>query len=502
MEEKAGKKKRKMLNSFTILFIITAIIAVLSWVIPAGMYELDADGNFISGTYHAVESNRQGLWDVFSAPIRGMLGTDKTDGAIEVSLFILIVGGFLGVVTETGAIDAGIAAIIKNNREHMTRLIWILMAIFAIGGSTYGMAEETMAFYPLLIPLMVGVGLDALVAVAVILVGSGLGVLSSTVNPFATAIASDMAGISMAQGIVLRTIFLVVTYVIGAWYVSSYAKKVQENNANSYISDQMEADRKKWKVKSIEGITGKQKAVLGLFVLTFIIMIVSLIPWADIFEGFTFFGDLHEKILSTPILGHIVGQSSLPFGTWYLVEISMLFFMMSIVIGIVYGINEERFVKVFIDGVKDLLSVALICAVARGIQVVMNDGLITATVLNWGERGLSGLSEGVFTALTFLFYLPMSFLIPSTSGLAAATMGIMAPLGEFAGVAKDIVITAYQAASGIINLITPTSGVVMGALAIANIEITTWWKFLRNLIIIITVLSVALLIAGALLGIG
>lgn len=494
-------KKRKMLNAFTMLFILTALVAVLSWIIPAGTYQTDADGNFIAGTYEAVKRTPQGLWDLFSAPIRGFLGTDKTEGAVQVALFILMVGGFLGVVNETGAIDAGIASTIKNSKNTNV-LIWILMGIFALGGSTYGMAEETMAFYPLLIPLMVGVGMDALVAVAIVLVGSGLGVLSSTVNPFATVIASDMAGISTADGIVLRLVFLVVTYIIGALYVSRYANRVKENPKNSLIADQIEADKQKWSSdEDIPAPTGKQKGVLWLFGLTFAIMILSLIPWAELRENWTFFETVTEKLHGMYFVGDLIGKSIPPFGTWYLVEISALFLLMSIVIAAFYGINEGRFVEVFLEGVNDLISVALICAIARGIQVVMNDGQITATVLHWGEQSLAGLSKGVFTTLTFLFYIPMSFLIPSTSGLAAATMGIMAPLGQFAGVAESIVVTAYQAACGIVNLITPTSGVVMGALAIANIDLGVWWKFMRNLIIIVFVLSIVLLLAGAYLGI-
>ena len=178
--EETKKKKFQMPSSFTILFILTAIVAVLTWLVPAGQYDLDDAGNFIQGTYHTVEASRQGLVDLVGAPIYGMLGKEGTDGAIQVSLFILMVGGFLGVVTETGAIDAGISSLIKHRKDSVNKLIWILMFVFALGGSTYGMAEETMAFYPILIPLMVSVGMDALVAVAVVLVGSGLGCLLYT----------------------------------------------------------------------------------------------------------------------------------------------------------------------------------------------------------------------------------------------------------------------------------------------------------------------------------
>ncbi len=495
------KRKFKMPTSFTILFIIIVLTAILTWLIPAGQYDLNADGEVLSGTYHLVDAAPQGIWDVLAAPFIGMIGNEATGGAIEISLFILVIGGFLAVVTETGAIDAGISAVIKKNEKNMGRLIWILMFIFALGGSTYGMAEETMPFYALLIPLMVTVGFDSLTAVAVVLVGSGMGVLASTVNPFATGIASAMAGIGLAEGIFPRLVFFLVMYFLGASYVSRYANRVQADPKNSLIYEKMEDQKKEFAVKeNMEAMTSKQRTVLILFGLSFAIMIVGLIPWSDLFPSFTFFEDIYYSMQDTPVIGALIGQSFLPFGWWYLNEITVLFFVMSIIIAFVYGIPEDRYIHVFLEGTKDLLSVALICAVARGIQVVMNDGQITATVLYWGEQLLSGLSEGIFIVVTYIFYIPLSFLIPSTSGLAAATMGIMAPLGTFAGVAESLIITAYQSASGLVNLITPTSGVVMGAMAIAGLEITTWWKFMSKLLVMIFAASAVLLVVFALLG--
>lgn len=494
-------KKFKMPNSFTTLFIIIILVAVMTWIIPAGQYEV-ADGNFVPGTYEQIEQAPQGIWEVLAAPVLGLLGTEATEGAIEVSLFIMVVGGFLAIVNKTGAVDAGIATLIRGGEENVNRLIWVLMFVFALGGSTYGMAEETMAFYPLLIPLMVTVGMDSLTAVAVILVGSGVGVLSSTVNPFATGVASQMANISMADGMLLRILFFIITYLMGAFYVSRYAKRVRADNSNSYIADKMEQQKEEFSVESDTAeLTTKQKVILVLFTLTFIIMILGLVPWSDLLGRASFFENMHETLLGVPILGNLAGQSSIALGQWYLVEITILFFAMSILIAIVYGINESVFVDTFLEGMKDLVTVAMITAVARGIQVIMNDGQITATVLHWGELALSGVSEGIFTVFTYLFYIPMSFLIPSTSGLAAATMGIMGPLGQFAGVGEAIVVTAYQAASGIINLITPTSGVVMGALAIADIDWGTWLKFMGKLLGLLVTVSIGLLLIGTYLNI-
>lgn len=501
------KKGFKMPSSFTVLFLIIALMAVLTWIIPAGQYQKDENGNLIAQTYEQVDSNKQGFYEVVMAPVNGLLGKNtvlnegaeneisiSTDGAIQVSFFILMVGGFLGVVTETGALDVGIASVVKKYKGREKSLIPVLMILFALGGTTYGMAEETMAFYPLLIPVMLTVGFDTVTAISIVLIGSQVGCLASTVNPFATGVASDAAGISIADGIVWRLVFFIVTLAISIVYVHRYASVIEKDPSKSYVYASREADLAHFAVQeSAAELSGKQRSVLGLFALTFIIMVLSLIPWGDF--DIHVFETINDTLVGIPVVGTLFGHMA-PLGTWYFPEITMLFLMMAILVGMVYGIKEDRFITVFMNGVADLLGVALICAVARGIQVVMNDGLITATILNWGEQGLSGLSSQLFIILTYIFYLPMSFLIPSTSGLAGATMGILAPLGEFANVPKHLVITAFQAASGILNLITPTSGIVMGALAIGRIDITTWWKYIGKLIALLFVASIAILVVA------
>ena len=500
MEESQQKKKRlKMPSSFTVLFLIIVVIAILSWIVPAGTYDFDNAGNIISGTYHTVDQNPQGLWDVFMAPVKGMIGAEGTDGAIEVSLFILIIGGFLGVVNKTGALDTGIAQVVKNFKGKEKMLIPVLMFIFALGGTSYGMAEETVAFYPLIIPVMVAVGFDTIVAVSVVLLGAGVGVLASTVNPFATGVASQSLGIGLGEGILWRLIFFVVSYVIAVLYVYRYATKVEKDQTKSLVYEDHEANLKKFSVKEqTEEMTGKQKVVIVLFSLSFIVMVISLIPWSTLRDNWTFFETLNTWLMNLPVIGTVLGQQMVALGDWYFMEITMLFLMMAIVIGVLYRIPEEEIVSSFIEGAAELLSVALIVALARGIQVVMNEGMITATILHLGEQSLSSLSPVLFSILTYVFYIPMSFLIPSTSGLAAATMGIMGPLGTFADVPQHLVVTGYQAASGIVNLITPTSGVVMGALAIAGIELTTWWRFTAKLLVLLFIASCVILGVGAL----
>lgn len=492
-EEK--KRSFRIPSSYTVLFIIIAIMAVLTWFIPAGAYETAKDGGVISGTYKTVASNPQGFFDILMAPVRGMLGVEGTDGAIQVSFFILMVGGFLGVVNKTGALDTGIASVVRKNKGREKMLIAILIPLFALGGSTYGMGEETMAFYPLLIPVMIAVGFDSIVAVAIILIGSQIGCLASTINPFATGVAADAAGVSIADGMIWRIIQWFILVGMSIWFVYNYASKIEKDPSKSLVADKAEEHKEFFQLQnSGEELSKRQRNVLTIFTLTFVIMILSLIPWEEF--GIKLFTNINTWLTTMPILGGAIGKTMGAFGTWYFPEITMLFIMMGVLVAIVYRMSEDDFLSSFLTGAGEFLGVAIICAIARGIQVIMNGGMITATILHWGETGLSGLSSQVFIILAYIFYLPMSFLIPSTSGLAGATMGIMAPLGQFSNVPAHLVITAFQSASGILNMISPTSAIVMGALALGRVDLGTWWKFIGKFIVMVMLVSVLLLVVA------
>jgi uncharacterized ion transporter superfamily protein YfcC len=494
-------KKFRMPSSYSILFLIIIAVAAGTWFIPAGQYEVTDDGQYVAGTYRQVESTRQGAWEVFMSPVRGMLGTSSTPGAIEVSFFIMIFGGFLGVVTRTGAIDAGIASMITGAGGREKRLIPILMVIFALGGTSYGMSEETIAFYPLLVPMMLSAGFDTITAVAVILLGAGVGCLGSTINPFATGIASQSAGISPGVGIGWRALIFVVSLTVSIAYVYRYAVRIQADRSASVVADVWDDDVKFFSRsnKDVSAVTPVQKRVLWLFGITFVIMVSSLIPWTAINERFTIFESITESLKGIPVLGDLLGQGMIPFGDWYFREITMLFLIMSIVIGKVGGMKEYDIADAIVEGAKDLVGVAFVVGLARGIQVVMNDGQLTATVLHWGEVGLAGLPRPVFAVLSFLFYIPMTFLIPSTSGLASATIPIMAPLSVLCGVPAHVMVTIYQTAAGVVNLATPTYAVVMGALALGHVSYDRWLRFVTKLLaillavnlVIVAVMSVA-----------
>lgn len=488
-----SKKKFQMPTAYTILISIILAVAVLTWVIPAGQYDLvdptSSKQQPIPGTYHVVESNPQGLWEIINAPISGFADAN------DIALFVLVIGGFLGVIMKTGAIDAGIGNIVRKLKGKEKLMIPILMIAFSLGGTSFGMAEETIAFYPLIIPVFIAAGYDTITAVSTVMLGAGIGVLNSTVNPFATGVASGFAGISIGDGIFFRLIMLTIQLTIAIIYVMKYAEKVKNDPTKSVVADLKEENEKHFlshdseKQDEILELTPKRKIILCLFSLSFVVMVLGVIPWAYKFNV-TIFESLNNAISSIPGIG-----SPVALGDWWFGEMTVLFLVSSVICGKVYGMKEKEIVSAFVAGARDLLGVALIVGVSRGISIVMDAGGMTQTVLFWGEQSLAGLGKIPFLIFTYIFYLPMSFLIPSTSGLATLSMPIMAPMGEFAGVAKNLVVTAYQSASGIMNLITPTSAVVMGGLTIARVDYTKWVKYitpLLGLIFATTVLGLAI----------
>ena len=470
----AAKPGFRFPSAFTILFGLIILVAVLTWIIPAGQYARvpsEALGKDIpvAGSYAPTEANPQGVFDVILAPIAGFYNPDSyAANAIDVSLFVLIIGGFIGVVTATGAIDAGIGRAMVRLKGRENWMIPFLMALFALGGTTYGMAEETLAFYVLLIPVMIAAGYDAVVAVAVILLGAGVGVLGSTINAFSTVIASDAAGVTFADGLVLRLIILGVAWLVTVAFVMRYAARVKADPSKSLVFDKKAANEAHFlggKAKEEVTFTGLHQIVLILFALTFAVMI-----WGVSSQG------------------------------WWMAQMSGLFLIAAIVIGIIARLGEARLVETFVNGARDLLGVALIIGLARGIVVVMDAGHITDTILHSAETSVAGLPKVAFINVIYWIEVGMSFLVPSTSGLAVLSMPILAPVADFAGVKRELVVTAFATASGVVNLITPTSAVVMGGLAIARVPYERWLRFIWPLLLALTIIIMVALSAAVLVG--
>ena len=481
-----AKKKRGMPSSFTILLALLAIVAVITVI--------------VSGTSGG-EVTAARLSDFCTAPILGFAD------ALPVCLFVMILGGFLGMMTETGALDNGIAVLVQKLKGNEIMLIPVLMLIFSLGGTTYGMCEETVPFYALLAATMMAAGFDPMVGAATVLLGAGCGCLGSTVNPFAVGAAVDAltgVGIEVNQSIIigLGAVLWIVTTAMSIVFVMSYAKKVKADKGSTILSMQELKDAEEAHGKAASEVhkevklTGRQKGVLIAFAFTFVVMIVGFIPLADLNEGVANFfdaGAVYDADGNTVVQGWSALITGLPIGQWYFDEASTWFFLMAILIGIIGGLSEKQIVNTFITGAADMMSVVLVIALARGISVLMANTGLDVYVLDAAANALAGLSGVIFAPMSFLVYFGLSFLIPSTSGMATVSMPIMGPLAVKLGFSPEVMVMIFSAAIGVVNLFTPTSGAIMGGLALAKIEWTTWLKFALKLIVALSVVCAIIL---------
>lgn len=487
-----AKKKRGMPSSFTILLALLAIVAVITVI--------------VSGTSGgAVTAAR--LSDFCTAPIKGFAD------ALPVCLFVMILGGFLGMMTETGALDNGIAVLVQKLKGNEIMLIPVLMLIFSLGGTTYGMCEETVPFYALLAATMMAAGFDPMVGAATVLLGAGCGCLGSTVNPFAVGAAVDAltgVGIEVNQSIIigLGAVLWIVTTAMSIFFVMNYAKKVKADKGSTILSMQELKDAEEAHGKAASEVhkevklTGRQKGVLIAFAFTFVVMIVGFIPLADLNEGVANFfdaGAVYDADGNAVVQGWSALITGLPIGQWYFDEASTWFFLMAILIGIIGGLSEKQIVNTFITGAADMMSVVLVIALARGISVLMANTGLDVFVLDAAANALAGLSGVIFAPMSFLVYFGLSFLIPSTSGMATVSMPIMGPLAVKLGFSPEVMVMIFSAAIGVVNLFTPTSGAIMGGLALAKIEWTTWLKFALKLIVALSVVCAIILTVACVL---
>ena len=472
----AKKKSKVMLSSYTIIMILIIFLAILSHVLPDATF---VDGNIVngSGTVGAT------LSQVLMAPILGF------ENAVDVAIFIMILGGFLKIIDKTKALETGIKVLVQKLKGKELWLIPILMSIFSICGTTYGMLEETVGFYVLLAATMFAAGMDPLVGSAVILLGAGSGVLGSTINPFATGVALDALpeGMKVNQGflILIATVLWLTTYAISTFFVLMYAKKVKKDKGSTILSlrEQQQAEKKFGKYveasKEKAKLTGKQKITLLLFGLTFIIMIIGFIPWNDFnitfFDGFT---------------GWLTGSS---LGNWYFYESALWFAIMSIIISIVNGYGEKDFVDTFVDGADDMIGVILVIAVARGASVLMGQTHLDNYIIYNATEVLSKLPELLFVPLNYILHILLSILVPSSSGLATLSTPIVVPLSVSLGYNPEVTIMTLVAANGLVNLITPTCGAIMGGLALAKVEYPTWVKWALKVVAVIAVANIVIL---------
>ena len=487
MAKPAKRSKRKLsLSAFTIILLLTFVLAIITQFLPEAKFvgEEIVDG---SGVVKAT------LYNTLLSPILGFAD------AIDIAIFILVLGAFLKVVNTTHAIETGIEVLIKKLKGNELILIAVLMFIFSIGGTTYGMLEETVGFYAILAVAMVAAGMDTIVSSAVVLLGAGSGVLGSTVNPFAVGVAVDALpdGIAVNQGIIigLGVILWIITYLISMFFVVRYAKKIIKKKGSTFLSLQEQKAMKEAygntnKSKEVPKLSGRQKATLWLFLITFIVMIVGFIPWEDF--GVTIFANIQAALEGVPVLGKLA-NGFVPLGGWYFQESTLWFLIMTIVIGIIAGLNEHELVDTIIDGADDMVGVILIIAVARGTSILMMQTHLDNYIIFNASKGLSHVPAYIFAPLNYLLHVGLSILVPSSSGLATLSTPIIGPLSASVGYSVETTLMSMVAANGLVNLFTPTCGAIMGGLELAKVEYTTWLKWVGKVVLTILVVNIIIL---------
>lgn len=495
--EVPGRKRKFVFPSaLTVLAVVTVAVWLLAFLVPSGQYDRNGEGAPVEGTYHRVSSGQSfvdRLNDLFLSPVNGLYGIqdEKTSlvapdntgslyGSAGVFLFVLAIGAFITVVFATGALDRGIGRLAHRLRERGALLIAGVMVVFSVLGTVEGFAEETLGFYGLIVPLMLALGYDRMTAVGAIILGAGVGVLCSTVNPFATGVASSAAGISLGDGIVLRFAMWIVLTGVTVAYVIRYARRVRRDPQRS-LSGFLPGDREQSAAAVGEPpeLTRLHKAVLAVTGLVFAFMIFSVVPWSSALTG---------KADATPY-GFELG--------WSFPQLAALFLCAAVLVGLVARMGEQKLSSTIVQGAADFVSPALVILLARGVTTIMNNTKITDTVLHSIESLVKGTSSGVFAIIVFVVNLPLAFLIPSTSGHATLAMPILAPLADFAGVSRAVVVTAWEAASGWMNLWVPTTAVTIGGVALAKVGYDRYLRFVWPLLAILFLLICVFVALGA-----
>lgn len=503
------KRKHAFPSAYTVIVIVLIMVQALTFFIPSGKYSTleyssgnnsfvitDAKGKtkkepatkktldkykikiklskFKDGTiyrpaaipnsYHRIKKPKRGVFGTINqfltAQVKGI------SDSVDIIIFILILGGVIGIVNATGAMDAGMKRLSEVLKGKQKWLIIIVTTLIALGGTTFGLAEETIAFYPILIPIFLLAGYDTLTAVAAVYLGTAIGTMSSTINPFSTVIASNAAGITFTDGMPLRLLMWVTAVGISIAYTIHYGEKVRKDPSKSLIADQMESDREKFLDTDMDEkkeFTIRQKLALIIFALGFVVMI-----W---------------------------GVQQLG---WYFTEIAVVFLAVTYVLAFVVGLGEKKFVESFVSGAADLLGVALTVGLARSVGIVMENSYVSDTIMNYFSNQISGMNNVLFICVLFFVYVILGFFIQSSSGLAVLSMPIMAPLADVVGIDRSMIIDAYNWGQGLIGLIAPT-GLILVSLSMVNIGFDKWIKFVFKLLVTIIILILVFLSVGVLI---
>ena len=466
-ESSKGIKQFKVPHVSAIIFALMVIFAVLTWIVPSGSYqrqEVNGREVTVAGTYEQSEKTyideetgdevdlRQGVFDVLQAPTRGI------QEAIEVVAFILIVGGSFQVITKTGAITSGMGRVVRRFKNKDILIIPIAMVLFALGGTSFGMAEETLPFFAIFMPIMMAMGFDSMTAFMVVFVGARTGYIASTINPFNVLIAQGILGIQGNPQLWLRMIAWVVLTAVAITWVVLYARRVKKNPESSITFEDDIAKKVEFAAdeSALDAeFTGRQKGVLAVFIAG-----MCLIIWGLVTQG------------------------------WYMNEISAVFLAMGLLAGVIAGFSQDVIAQEFVAGIADFAFSAIVVGLARGILVIASDGMIIDTILNALATGLGGIPAVLFTTLLYAVENLLAILVPSSSGLAALTAPIFGPLTELMGLNPEAAVWALSMGSATMSLICPTSAILVAGLGVCKIKLGQWWKTVWKFFLVVSLINI------------
>jgi len=516
-EARPPRSNSRFPGAVATLAIVTLLVWVAALFIPSGQYQIDADGSPVPGTYQQTPSPlsaTERVRQLVLAPVNGVYGLRNAEsgfvdtetvgrlfGQIGVITFIMAIGAFISVSFATKALEVAVAALAHRLRDKGWLLITSVMVLFSLLGSTMGFSVETLGFYALFMPLMAALRYDRLVTASMIILGALVGVMASTVNPFSIGVAAGEAGVSIGEGIGLRLLLWVVLTAMAVGWVLRYAMRVQRDPSSSLLADQDrdEAGGSGPATNSepsgtdtpAANLSGMQKVVLVITVVAFGLMIFSVIPWSAVLGGRAAPADYygtHTVVGSAPQWFEL---------NWWFPELSMLFIIASILVGLVARMGEKETVRLIAAGASDMMGPAMVVLLAGGVSAIMNNTQTMATILHSMEQAISGASAGLFTLLTVLVNVPLGMLIPSSSGHGALAMPLLAPLADFAGVSRTTTITAWIMGHGLALLVSPTSVVLVGGLAIAKVGYDQYLRFVWPLLLALFAVSGVILAYAA-----
>lgn len=466
-ESSKGIKQFKVPHVYAIIFALMVIFAVFTWIVPSGSYqrqEVNGREVTVAGTYEQSEKTyideetgdevdlRQGVFDVLQAPTRGI------QEAIEVVAFILIVGGSFQVITKTDAITSGMGRVVRRFKNKDILIIPIAMVLFALGGTSFGMAEETLPFFAIFMPIMMAMGFDSMTAFMVVFVGARTGYIASTINPFNVLIAQGILGIQGNPQLWLRMIAWVVLTAVAITWVVLYARRVKKNPESSITFEDDIAKKVEFAAdeSALDAeFTGRQKGVLAVFIAG-----MCLIIWGLVTQG------------------------------WYMNEISAVFLAMGLLAGVIAGFSQDVIAQEFVAGIADFAFSAIVVGLARGILVIASDGMIIDTILNALATGLGGIPAVLFTTLLYAVENLLAILVPSSSGLAALTAPIFGPLTELMGLNPEAAVWALSMGSATMSLICPTSAILVAGLGVCKIKLGQWWKTVWKFFLVVSLINI------------